>query len=364
MLVILSNLCGDRRALVYPQVERGAFGTIGNPQHVSCAAGESLSTWISVPQPRHVYTSPCLAAILATSHLVDLGHGLVAAAHGAGPWLENPYYGPTFLAHKDGEFGVGHPITPVSIASIQRMRRAGGQCVRPLHTLVIIGEPNRSLWEDKHMREHWGRALFDFAYSAPRSLELVIPDTPLRLNDIAHAYPGPWARASSAAPQGGLVPQGLVREWGIVCGTTSLGQAPQLLVSGNSALIYDPANSATAPFPRPRLAIYGEAILVKNGKVAGLWPGDHEDSLVGIGVLPGGTILHAVATLACRHVFARFFVEQGCKDALLVTSGESCGLMVYGDRRLGSVDGLLQSAIIVRDILPPYETLLTSRFVR
>ncbi len=214
------------------------------------------------------------------------------------------------------------------------------------------------------MREHWGKALLDFAYLEPRAIELVIPDTPLALTDIAHAYPGPWARASSAAPQGRLVPHGLVREWGIVCGTTCLGQAPQLLVSGNSAIIYDPADRAAAPFPRPRLAISGETILARNGKVAGALPGDREESLVGIGIMPGGTTLHVVATLASRHLLARFFVEQGCMDALLVTSGESCGLMVYGGRRLGSIDGLLQSAIIVRDILPPHEMLLTSRFVR
>ena len=115
LVVVFSHLCGDRRHGLYPQVERGAFGTIERPQHISWAAGESLSTWISVPHAPHVYTSPCLAGILATSHLVNLGHGFVAAVYSAGPGLEDPHHGPAFLAHEDGEFGVGHPITPVSI---------------------------------------------------------------------------------------------------------------------------------------------------------------------------------------------------------------------------------------------------------
>jgi len=200
------------------------------------------------------------------------------------------------------------------------------------------------------MREKWGMAAIDYAHLEPRSIELVVPDSPLPLKAIASSYPGPWVRASNASGPGTHSSHGLVREWGIVCGTSSLGDLPRLVVTGNSALVQDRDDDGEVA-AAPRLVIHGEAVLVKDREITGTWREANESSMVCMGICRGGQVLHVVATSACPLLMARFFVECGCTAALLVADGDACGLLVYGERRLGQATTPVASAIIVRDIL-------------
>jgi hypothetical protein len=182
----------------------------------------------------------------------------------------------------------------------------------------------------------------------------------LPLRTIVTLYPGPWARASNAAGPSTPIPRGLVREHGIVCGAAPLGDGPQLVVRGNSALILDPCSGsasaggrrgAGAARPDARLAVHGEVMLVRDGRVACMHSADTEDLMVCLGTC-GRQALHAVAMCASRSSMARFLVECGCTDALLVVQGEACGLMVYGERRMGGASAPVPAAMVIRDLLP------------